>query len=83
MSNKYTTEVIVVRNGKPSSGHRVSLEFTGGVLSGGLTNDFHTNSSGVAFVEHASTGSVKVYVDGNHSNHGTTGRAPGRITVYI
>ena len=76
----YTTEVIVYRNGNPSSGHDVSLEFAG---YGGFTDTYRTNSSGVAHIEHESRGRVYVYVDGNHSKHGTTGDAPGRIYVYL
>lgn len=75
----YTSEVIVYEHSKPSSGHKVSLEFSDGTF----THNFTTNSSGVARIQHSSTGSVKVYVDGNHSRHGTTGDAPGRIYVYL
>lgn len=74
-----TTLVTVLRGGQPSSGHRVSLEFVGGILPGGFTQDFYTDSSGEAHVQHESEGQVKVYVDGDHTSHGTTGRAPGRI----
>ena len=76
----HTTEVIVYMNGKPSSGHEVSLEFAG---YGGFTDKFMTNSSGVARVRHESSGHVYVYVDGDHSGHGTTDQAPGRIYVYL
>lgn len=79
---KYTTEVVVYKNGDVSPGRKVSLEFTS-FLAGGFTKDFHTDSSGVARVHHDSSGTVKVYVDGNHSEHGTTGEAPGRIHVYL
>lgn len=78
---KYTTEVVVYVNGKTSKGRKVRLEFTG--LMGGFTGSHYTNSSGVAYVKHASEGKVKVYVDGNYSNHKTQGRAPGRINVYL
>lgn len=82
-NRRYTTEVVVYANGKPSRGRKVSLEFVGGLLPGGFTENVYTDSNGVARVPHASTGRVKVYVDGNHSSHRTTGQAPGRINVYL
>lgn len=80
-AGEMTSEVTVYEHGRPSKGHRVSFEFDG--LFGGFTKDFYTDSSGVAYVKHVSSGKVKVYVDGNHSNHGTTGTVPGRINVYL
>ena len=62
----------------PARGRKVSLEFVGGFLPGGFTENVYTDSNGVARVPHASTGRVKVYVDGNHSSHRTTGRPPHR-----
>ena len=76
------TIVTVYKNGKPSRGRRVSLEFIA-LLSGGFTKDFYTNASGEASISHESEGSVKVYVDGNHNSHRTTGRAPGHIVVHL
>ena len=80
---KYTTKVTVYKNGKPQKGYKVSLQFTGGVLSGGFTDNFYTNASGTAYVKHVGKGKVKVYVDGNWSKHKTKGRAPGRIDVHL
>ena len=82
-TKKHTTEVVVYMNGKLSKGRKVSLQFVGGLFSGGFTDKVYTNSDGVARIPHASTGKVKVYVDGNHSKHKTTGKAPGRIIVYL
>ena len=79
---KLTTEVIVLnKDGKPSSGRKVSLEFTAGL--GGFTDDSYTDNKGVAIIKHSSEGNVKVYVDGDYSGHKTTGRAPGKITVRL
>jgi|GEM_PF-4552410 len=82
-AKNYTTEVSVYAKGNPAKGREVSLEFTGGIAGGGFTDRFRTNSSGVAYVKHASKGRVKVYIDGNYSRHGITGRAPGQITVHL
>ena len=76
------TEVIVYQDGRPSKGRYVKLEFPG-VFSGGFTRAFLTDSDGVARVEHSHHGKVYVYVDGNHSSHGTTDYAPGRIIVQL
>lgn len=77
---KHITEVVVYKNGKPASGVRVSLEFG---WAGGFTKDFYTNSQGVALVQHESEGRVKVYIDGDHSSHGISGYAPGKIPVHL
>jgi len=80
----HTTTVVVYKNGeRVGSGYKVSLEFVGGLLPGGFTKNFFTNSDGVAYVKHTSKGTVKVYVKGNWSNHRTKGKAPGKITVYL
>lgn len=76
---KYTTEVTVYnKEGKPSKGRKVVLE-----VSGGFTDDYYTDDKGVAKVKHASTGTAKVYVDGDHSSHKTTVKAPGSVSVYL
>ena len=74
----HTTKVSVFENGKPAKGRNVSLEFWEGMTKGFITDD-----SGTACVDHESTGHVKVYVDGNYSNHRTTGDAPGHIKVSL
>lgn len=80
----HTTTVVVYKNGKRvGSGYKVSLEFVGGIIPGGFTKNFYTNSDGVAYVKHASEGTVKVYVKGNWSDHKTKGKAPGEIIVYL
>jgi len=77
------SEVIVYSNGRPASGRRVSLEFVGGFLPGGFSKSEHTNRDGVARIAHTASGSARVYVDGNFSDHRTTGTAPGRFIVYL
>jgi len=74
----HTSIIVVYKNGRPSSGHQVSLSF-----STGVTKDFMTDSSGVARVQHDSNGHAKIFVDGNHSSHGTTLDAPGKKEVYL
>lgn len=79
---KLSTEVVVLnKEGKPAKGRKVSLEFTAGL--GGFTDNAYTDAKGVAIIKHASEGNVKVYVDGDHSGHKTTGTAPGRIVVNL
>lgn len=80
---KHTSVVTVYKNGKPCRHCRVTLEFTFFLGTGGFTADVYTDSSGVAVVEHNSEGEAKVYVDGNHSKHQTTLKAPGRCTVNL
>lgn len=75
------TVVTVLLKGKPYEGAKVCLEFTS--LLGGVTKDFYTDSKGNATVKHGGTGGVKVFVNGNHSSHRTTGKAPGSITVRL
>ena len=79
---KHSTEIVVLnKDGKPTKGRKVSLEFTAGL--GGFTGNAYTDAKGIAIIKHASEGNVKVYVDGDHSSHKTTGTAPGRIVVTL
>ncbi len=80
---KYTSIVTVRKNGKPWRNCRVTLEFTFFLGTGGFTDNVYTNFSGVAEVKHNSEGEAKVYVDGNHSKHQTTFKAPGICTVDL
>jgi len=79
---KFSTQVVVLnKEGKPSKGRKVSLKFTS--LLGGFTDNAYTDAKGIAIIKHASEGTVKVYVDGDHSGHKTTGKAPGKIVVNL
>ena len=62
-----TVRVTVFRDGKPVSGHRVVLEFSG--ITGGMSDDEYTDSDGVAEfdVEYGQEGTV--YVDGSDEGH--------------
>lgn len=83
-ADNHTTEVTVYKDGsRVGSGYKVVLEFVGSLSDSGFTDAYYTNSDGVAYVKHASQGEVKVYVDGNWSNHRTKGRAPGKIRVDL
>jgi hypothetical protein len=78
-----TTEVTVLdAKGKSAGGRQVILEFEGpkGLA---FTDPAFTTAKGVVKIKHILQGKVKVYVDGNHSLHRTTGQAPGKITVRL
>ena len=74
-----TTKITVYRNERPAKNVKVSLEFTG-LTNLGFTRSYYTNSDGVAYVEHVSTGNAKLYLDG--SSRGSV-RAPGQEVVYL
>lgn len=74
-----TSRITVYRNGKPFPGASVSLEYTG-FTQMGFTKKFTTNSSGVAFVEHSSTGRATIYVNGQSQKSMNT---PGEEVVYL
>ncbi|MBI2479751.1 MAG: hypothetical protein HYV60_14295 [Planctomycetia bacterium] len=71
-----TVRVQYGSSGKPASGYRVSLTFTGGL--GGVTESVNTDSHGIARIQHASVGEAKIIVQGT-----TRGIAhcPGEHTV--
>ena len=73
-----TTMVTVYYNGRPLQGVRVGLIFGG--IFGGYTPDFYTDFNGTAFIEHASTGTANIYVDGRLVD---SGYCPGRFVVYV
>jgi hypothetical protein len=80
---KVVTEVTVLdAKGKPASGRIVILEFEGpkGLV---FTDPARTVAGGVVKIKHVLQGNVKVWVDGDHGSHGTTGQAPGKITVDL
>lgn len=65
----------VQKHGKPISGARVVLSF-----SGGHSDSARTDSDGYARVDHASSGDATIYVDGSEIQKM---RAPGSATVTI
>jgi hypothetical protein len=70
-----SSEIRVVRDGdRPVRGARVVLSFFGG-----LTDAAHTDSDGVARIDHASTGEAKVFVDGRECG---SLRTPGSKTIH-
>ena len=65
-------------DGSKPKGTKVVLGFTS--IIGGMTKPAYTDSSGLALVEHSSTGNADVYVSGTKvgSLH-----APGETVVFI
>lgn len=78
MSKNYSLVYVTYRDGSKASGKRVVLGFSG--LTGGMTSPVYTNRDGEALIEHDSTGTATVYVDG--SNKGTM-RCPGKTLVVL
>lgn len=74
-----TTRIEVYRNGKPAKNIKVCLEYTG-FTQMGFTKNFYTNSEGVAYVEHSSTGRANVYLNGIKKGSLTT---PGQEVFYL
>lgn len=66
------------RSGSKPQGMRVSLSFHG--LLGGVTKDFRTDKDGTAIVEHSSTGTADVIVDG--TRYGSL-KVPGETVVFL
>lgn len=73
-----TVRVQYGSSGKPASGYRVSLSFTGGI--GGVTDSEITDSYGIARIEHATVGEAKIIVQGTTRS---TGHCPGEHTVTV
>jgi len=74
-----SSTVTITRNGRPASGIRVVLEWNG-FVNLGQSDPVYTNSDGVAFIQHSSTGSATVYVDGkNQGKMSTPGGKPVRL----
>lgn len=78
MSKNHSLVYVTYRDGSKASGKRVVLGFSG--LTGGMTSPVYTNREGAALIEHDSTGTATVYVDG--SNKGTM-RCPGKTLVVL
>ena len=74
-----TSRITVYRNNRPLAGASVSLEYSG-FTQMGFTKKFTTNSDGVAFVEHSSTGKAMIYVNGQSQRNMTT---PGVEVVEV
>lgn len=73
------SKITVYKYNKPAKNIRISLEFTG-FTNMGFTRTFYTNNNGIAFVEHASSGKAKVYIDGKRIG---TITAPGSDVYYL
>lgn len=73
-----TINVQYKSNGKPASGYRVVLSFTG--LLGGTTADVLTDSRGIARITHSSVGEAKIIVQGTTRQ---TVHCPGEYTVSL
>lgn len=63
------------RDGSKPKGKKVVLGFSGGMSKPGFTD-----RDGMAMIEHASTGTATVYVDGRSRG---TFRAPGQFAVTL
>jgi hypothetical protein len=74
-TNMPQSTIQVRKHGKPVSGARVVLSF-----SGGQTHSAYTDSDGYAKVNHDSTGEATIFVDGSDERKM---RAPGSATVSI
>ena len=74
-----TSKITVYRYQKPALGIKVSLEFTG-ITNMGFTKSFYTNSDGVSFIEHSSSGIANVYIDGKMKGKLKT---PGQDIYYL
>ena len=78
---KYRSIVYVqYKSGRKPKGVRVSLSISGGLLSGGTTKTFYTDSEGKAIIEHSSSGLATVYVQGSKKG---TFRVPGETVIFI
>jgi hypothetical protein len=78
-----TTEVTVFdAKDKPAVKRQVYLEF-GSLKEPVFSVMALTNAKGVATIRHYQEGEARVWVDGDYSTHGVTGKAPGRIAVHL
>lgn len=73
------SKITVYRNGQPVYNVKVTLEYTG-MTQAGFTSPAYTNSSGVAMVNHSSTGKANVWVNGSKKGSMNT---PGSDSYYI
>jgi hypothetical protein len=77
------TEVTVFdAKDKPAVKRQVYLEF-GSLKEPVFSVMAVTNAKGVATIKHYQEGEARVWVDGNHSTHAATGKAPGKIAVHL
>lgn len=74
-----TSKITVYKNRRLAKGVKVSLEYSG-FTQMGFTKKFLTNSDGVAYVEHSSTGQANVYLDGSKKGSMKT---PGQEIFYL
>jgi hypothetical protein len=65
----------VQKSGKPLSGARVVLSF-----SGGQTHEAYTDGQGNAKVDHASSGEATIFVNGSETKKM---KAPGSMNVSV
>jgi len=66
----YQSKVTVNRKGRPVTGARVALKFSGGLTASGFTN-----SNGTVTIQHESRGAATIYVNGQEC--GKITNAPG------
>ena len=72
------TEINVsYRSGSAAKGYRVMLSMHGG----GVTDTVRTDGSGRAIVQHSSSGTADIFVDGNRVARGV--RVPGRFAFTV
>ncbi|MEZ4908762.1 MAG: hypothetical protein R2771_14220 [Saprospiraceae bacterium] len=74
-----TSRITVFINRRPAKNVGVSLEYTG-ISSLGFTRTFYTNTEGIAYVEHRSTGEANVYLNGTMKGRMKT---PGLEVFYL
>jgi len=74
-----TSKITVYRNGNPAKNIKVTLEYSG-FSQNGFTSPEYTNSNGVAFIEHSSTGNATVYINGQSKGSLNT---PGEDIYYL
>lgn len=74
-----TTIRVQYRSGKPAAGYRVSLTFTS--MLGGVTGTVSTDSQGMAQIQHSSSGSANVIVQGTTRLHNV--HCPGEYAVTL
>lgn len=74
-----TSKITVYRNNRPAGNVKVTLEYTG-FTQMGFTKAHYTNSDGIAFVQHSSTGNANVYIDGRKKG---TLYTPGEDIYYL
>jgi len=74
-----TTTITVYRYNKPAANIKVQLEFTG-ISNLGFTRACYTNNNGIAYVQHSSSGTANVYLNGRKVGTVST---PGSGVYYL